>query len=305
MPKLIITRGLPGSGKSTKARAWVAEDPTGRARINRDDLRKSMHGGVYLGRDTEVQITTAQHAAIRALLRRGICVVCDDTNLPSRVVRELRRLATTAGSEFEVWDLTDVPPEVCIQRDALRDRTVGSDVIRGMHQRYIAGKPYPLPIADEPDDSTVAEPYVPQVGAATAIMVDIDGTVALMGDRSPYPGCDGEDRCGEDSPNRPVIDVVLALYASGHEVIFCSGRTEACREQTEQWLLKHVGVQYVALYMRAIGDQRKDSIVKTELFDQHIRKFWHVVAAIDDRRQVVDAWRSLGLTVLQVADGDF
>jgi predicted kinase len=305
MPTLIIIRGLPGSGKSTKARAWVAEDPTLRARVNRDDLRKSLHGGVYLGRDTEVQITTAQHAAIRALLRSGICVVCDATNLPSRIVRELRRLATAAGSEFEVWDLTDTPPEICIQRDALRDRTVGPDVIGGMHRRYIAGKPHPLPITDDAAESTTTETYVPQVGAATAIMVDIDGTVALTGDRSPYPGADGEGRCGEDSPNHPVIEVVRAMHATGHEVIFCSGRTEACREQTEQWLSEHVGVQYVALHMRAIGDQRKDSVVKVELFDRNIRKQWHVVAVIDDRRQVVDAWRSIGLTVFQCAAGDF
>jgi len=30
-----------------------------------------------------------------------------------------------------------------------------------------------------------------------------------------------------------------------------------------------------------------------------------VVAVLDDRNQVVEAWRSMGLTVLQVADGAF
>lgn len=39
MNTLTITRGLPGSGKSTWAKAWTAADPTCRARVNRDDLR--------------------------------------------------------------------------------------------------------------------------------------------------------------------------------------------------------------------------------------------------------------------------
>ena len=36
--KLILCRGIQGSGKSTWAKAWVAEDPEHRIRINNDDL---------------------------------------------------------------------------------------------------------------------------------------------------------------------------------------------------------------------------------------------------------------------------
>ena len=42
MPTLHLTRGIPGSGKSTFAKQWVQEDPEGRVRINRDDLRGMM-----------------------------------------------------------------------------------------------------------------------------------------------------------------------------------------------------------------------------------------------------------------------
>jgi hypothetical protein len=132
-------------------------------------------------------------------------------------------------------------------------------------------------------------------------MVDIDGTAALMCDRSPYD----ETRVHEDLPNGPVIAAVRAMHAAGHEVIFCSGRTEGCREATEKWLSDHVGIPYVGLYMRSVGDDRKDSIVKVELFDKHIRRFWDVVCVFDDRSQVVKAWRSLGLAVFAVAEGEF
>ena len=52
-------------------------------------------------------------------------------------------------------------------------------------------------------------------------------------------------------------------------------------------------------------DQRKDSVVKVEIFDREIRHAYRVIGVFDDRAQVVRAWRALGLTVFQVADGNF
>ncbi len=303
-PTLIITRGLPGSGKSTTARAWVAADPAHRARINRDDLREQLHGSVWLGQDTERQIIAAQHGAITALLRKGIDVVCDDTNLPQRTVRDLARVAALAGADLTVWDMTDVDLEVCVQRDFLRNgrARVGEDIIRGMYDRYLRGRAHPLPMPDlGPVGAGERAPYVPVPGAPRVVMVDIDGTVALMAGRSPYD----ETRVHEDRPNAPVIAAVGAAWLAGCQIIFCSGRHESCREATEAWLKKHVDVPYIALYMRADGDMRPDVEVKLDLFDAHIRHAYHVQYVLDDRQQVVDAWRSIGLTVLQVAPGNF
>lgn len=145
MTRLIITRGLPGSGKSTLAKDWVASDPTSRARINRDDLRAQLHGGYV---QQEAQITAVRNAAIGALLRRGVDVVCDDTNLPNGVVRDLHAVAARAGAELEVWDLTHVPVDECIRRDAGRDHPVGEHVIRQMFDRYLDGRSIPLPLPE-------------------------------------------------------------------------------------------------------------------------------------------------------------
>jgi len=99
---------------------------------------------------------------------------------------------------------------------------------------------------------------------------------------------------------------VQALDASGYGVVFMSGRTEGCRDATVKWLNEHVGVtRYHGLFMRAVGDSRKDAIVKAELFDAHIRGAYNVVLVLDDRDQVVKMWRQMGLTVLQVAEGNF
>lgn len=305
---LRIYRGLPGSGKTTLARAWVAEDPTVRARVNRDSVRAMLHDSVFLGPTTERSVMAVRDAAIGSLLRRGVSIACDDTNLPSRVIRDLLALATSAGVPHEVVDLTNVSAEVCIERDAARAVTVGASVIRDMHTRYLRGQPYPLPMPMPSEAvAAVAEygpPYLPPRGKPTAVMVDVDGTVALMNGRSPYD----ETRVGDDQPNLPVIAAVNAMRDTGHRVLFCSGRTEACRLDTVTWLDEHlprVGVQSSALFMRAPGDTRKDAIVKAEIFDRHIRDHYRVVAVFDDRNSVVAMWRSLGLTVFQVADGDF
>ena len=65
-----------------------------------------------------------------------------------------------------------------------------------------------------------------------------DGTVALHGTRDPFD----ETRVHEDRGNLPVIAAVRAMADAGFTVIFCSGRTEACRAATEKWLREHVRV---------------------------------------------------------------
>ena len=40
--KVLVLRGLQGSGKSTFAKQWVNEDPEHRVRFNRDDIRNML-----------------------------------------------------------------------------------------------------------------------------------------------------------------------------------------------------------------------------------------------------------------------
>ena len=140
MSTLVITRGLPGSGKTTQARAWVAEDPANRARVNRDDLRAMVYGGTQVAGPAEGRIIKARNALIRVFLASGLDVICDDTNLPSRTVSDLRDLARKCGATLEVRDLTHVPLEACLTRNAVRtDKLpVPEEWIRRMHAEYIA-----------------------------------------------------------------------------------------------------------------------------------------------------------------------
>jgi predicted kinase len=308
MSKLIITRGLPGSGKTTYAKRWVSEDATRRSRVNRDDLRELLHGGAHgYDRPLEQAVTWAHQGAVRTLLMSGRDVICDDMNLQNKQVKEWMKLAAEVGADFEVVDFTNVTPAECIRRDVQRASTggrhVGYEYIEKKWQQFIKGRPYPLPLP-ELSAPTHFEPYVPHKWDTKCILVDIDGTMALMNGRSPFDWW----AVGTDLPNQAIVDLVWvysrSAWASDIEVIFMSGRDEVCRPETTKWLAE-LGFSSNKLFMRPQGDTRADHIVKLELFDEHIRHNYNVQFVLDDRKQVVDMWRRLGLTCLQVAPGDF
>lgn len=303
MATLTATRGLPASGKTTYARYRLEQSKPGElVRLNRDDIRAMIHGTGHYIHTTEQQVSTVQHGSVERLLSAGVSVIVDDTNLRAKHLRTLAEIAWKVGAEFEVEDFTDVPLMECLARNA--KRTVGQvpdEVILKMHQKFLAGQKLPLALPVRPE-TTAGAPYIPDPSLPRAVMVDIDGTVAIHGDRDPYD----TSRYDEDTPNDSVVRVVRSMWESGeYAVVFCSGRDEEFRDVTEKWLAHHVGVPFEALYMRPKGDRRRDDIVKLELFDTHIRAAWNVTCVFDDRDRVVEAWRSIGLTVLQVAPGEF
>lgn len=139
----------------------------------------------------------------------------------------------------------------------------------------------------------------------TINIVDIDGTVAAH----PNRGHHDYAKVGEDLPIHKIISLVNTLDMDVDYTMFVSGRPYSCHEDTEQWLRTHVRAFDPAygsrLFMRATGDYRKDDIVKQEIYFREIHNIYTVNYVIDDRNRVVKMWRELGLTVLQVADGDF
>ena len=140
MSTLRIMRGYPASGKTTLARLWVNEDPDGRARVNRDDLRASMYDKAGVLTFTQEQtISKVQRAQVRVLLRAGVDVVVDDTNLRLKFAQAWVDLAAQCGAQVEVVDVrTDV--DECVRRDMSRGlrggREVGASVIRGIAAKF-------------------------------------------------------------------------------------------------------------------------------------------------------------------------
>ena len=135
MSKLIITRGLPASGKSTWAKQWVLEDPEHRVRINQDDIRLML--GKYWVPSREKLVQEIQFDAIVEALSREFDVVIDNTNLNKKVLEEFDRLIKTFENyEIEYKDFFDTPLSVCIERDKNRDLQVTEKVIRSFYNNY-------------------------------------------------------------------------------------------------------------------------------------------------------------------------
>lgn len=137
-----------------------------------------------------------------------------------------------------------------------------------------------------------------------AIICDLDGTLALIGDRDPF----NPKTLDADELNNPVANI-LEVYAHQKlfkiQIIFVTGRFEKYRKQTEGWLKKHDITSYL-LFMRKDEDFRKDIVYKKEIYQTHIQKDYEVLFVLEDRDQTVKMWRQeLGLTCLQVAYGAF
>ncbi len=293
MKTLYMMKGLPGSGKTTEALKMM-EDRADLKRINRDDLRVMIDGGKWSG-PNEKFIKKLRDTLIKKALTDGYSVICDDTNLHPGNETRLRQIATECSAQFETVSFTDVDIETCIERDLKRHRSVGERVIRDMHRKFLR-----LPVTCPPSyDHDLPD----------AIIVDIDGTLAIKGDRSPYDW----HRVGEDTLNEPISDLVKQYsreYWDARDgslryvTILVSGRDSVCHEKTISWLNMH-GIRYHHLFMRPEGNCEKDSIIKRRIYDEHILGKYNVKWVFDDRNQTVSMWRSLGLTCLQVADGNF
>jgi len=82
-----------------------------------------------------------------------------------------------------------------------------------------------------------------------AIICDIDGTLAHIGERSPYDW----HRVGEDTLDQVVIDILR--HFNDRVIILVSGRDESCRNETQQWLSDNK-VPFQHLYMRPEKDNK-------------------------------------------------
>ena len=77
-------------------------------------------------------------------------------------------------------------------------------------------------------------------------------------------------------------------------------------KNTEKWLQENdLDLHDGHLYMRPRGDHRADYIAKEIILDFEILTRFTPLMFIDDRKQVVDLWRSRGYTCLACHEGDF
>lgn len=133
--RLTLTKGLPGSGKSTWAREEA--DRTGAVLLGLDGLRTVLHGGWRGDSRSETQVRLVQYTGVRGLLRAHYDVIVDDLGLDEAYTAPLAFLAGQMDAELVIEDrFLAVPLAECIRRDAGREKPLGGAAIHSLAARY-------------------------------------------------------------------------------------------------------------------------------------------------------------------------
>ncbi len=119
-PPLIVVSGLPGTGKSFFCRKLAEKLPF--LILASDALRKVLFPTPQYNEQENKRLFSACHVLIEELLKKGIPVIFDATNLLEHHREYLYRAAERAGAKLIlVW--VEAPPEVVRQRLIARERT--------------------------------------------------------------------------------------------------------------------------------------------------------------------------------------
>ena len=303
-----ITRGLPGSGKSTFAKQWVGVNPENRVRVNRDAIRWTQGIRTGIGSPAEENLVgVIEKAMVLGAIKAKKHVIIDATHLNPDYIRAWFKLAKANGvRDVEIIDF-DVPVETAVLRDlARRDeggRYVGAAIIEKMAERAKIGVHGELPKAPkftavEPFNRRPIAEFDPEL--PNAYIVDTDGTMANhVGIRNPYD----TSRYEEDTLHENVARTIWHLEMT-NSIIGVSGRKEAFRKVTEQWWVEKARIRPDEFYFRKDGDDRSDDVVKAEIYEEHIRGRFNIIGVFDDRGRVLRMWRAKGFTTFAVGDTD-
>ena len=293
---LYITRGISCSGKTTWATNKVKEDlnltKVNTVDINRENIRfnhvsPGSNWRTYKMNQTNENLVTeyAQSFAETAALA-GSNIILSDTNLNPKYLKPWIQFASDYDYTIKYIDF-DVTIEEAWKRDTLRANGVGHSIIYQQMQKY---------------QKLNYRVYKPNPDLPSAIIVDLDGTVADKGTRHAFAWME----VGNDAPRSLIITMILAVAKEHNaQILFTSGRDNICRDLSASWIEKHIGIKKedVKLFMRPNDDYRKDTLVKEEIFWRDINPYYNVIGAFDDRPCIVRLWNLIGIpNVIAVAD---
>jgi predicted kinase len=287
---VIFTKGLIASGKSTWAKQFVKDNQSYK-RVSRDDLRHMLSS--YTFNDTnETIVSIMEKQIVLKLLAEGCNIIIDAQHLNEKYITDWKRFVKMAEPnctfEFEIKEFPITLGEA-IERDKKRDFVIGEKVIKQTWRKYEIELKQMIERAKPKYEIKEHLPY--------AIICDIDGTLSHSPNRKIF---DFKEVIN-DKVIGPVAYLLSAIncFEWGEDIIIVSGREEICRKETEEWL-KNNDIFYEHLYMRKEKDYRDDTIIKKEIYEEHIKDKYNINFVIDDRPSVVQMWIDLGLFVFNV-----
>lgn len=136
--KMVIMRGIPGSGKTTYSKQLVDQ---GYNRISKDDIREMLNN-YKLNNSDEKLVHDIQMNILRTLILDGRNIVIDNTHIRDSYIKEIKdaveRMSKLVNYEYEIeMKLINTDLKVCIERNAKRSRPVFEKVIKKMHDDLV------------------------------------------------------------------------------------------------------------------------------------------------------------------------
>ena len=294
--KAHIMIGISGSGKST----YVKEHTTpGSVIVNNDSARRRFVGinsednlwDYYkFDKNVESQVKSEIDALINHALYNDKDLWIDNTNLTVAKNKHLKEFLEQLGYEVHFHNLnTSSNINTYLYNNQQRINRLKPSVINDQYIRVCINNYVNFETGD-------------RVQARIAL-VDIDGTVAdHFNERSPFDW----SKVSNDRPRPYVIETLKALYNFGSIdfIQFLSGRESICYDDTMIWLQNVAGFDMTRhrLLMRQRKDNRKDVIIKSEIYENCIKDKYEIKFVFDDRNQVVDYWWDQKLPVFHVGD---
>lgn len=288
MKKFIVTKGLPGSGKSFFAVNFI-KGKKDWVRINNDTISEMLFGDPFADGQSHV-IKQVREDLVHKFMKKSKNIIIDNTNLHSDRIVEYKEMCERHNAAlekdqeaytFEIKDFTDVPLNTCLERNRHRERKVPEHVIKDMYKRYIQKAWVPMT-----QDSSLPK----------AIIVDIDGTVANCEHRNPFD----QTKAGDDDLIEHIANMVKLYHQNGYKIIYLSGREEKSRAVTTAWFKKHDLPLGELLLLNKDGEKRSSAITKIEIFDKHIKNNYYIELVLEDRWKNIEAWNKFGLMTLMV-----
>ena len=293
--KLLI--GISGSGKSTYSHELWETNPSNFVIINRDKIRELLFGytessihNYYKRNDIvklEKKVTKYEDTLIYEALEENKTIILDATHLEKKYIER-----------HEYWNVPielvwfDINLDTAIERDSIRNRKVGKDIITKQYNKYINLK------KSFGDYNFIPYNIKCDLNLPPCILYDIDGTIAQMHNRGPFEW----NKVKEDYMIYSVVSTIdwLSDLDSKNRptVILCTGRDGIALNDTIEWLNNNE-IYYDDIMIRNEKDMRPDWIVKEEMW-KNISEKYNIIAMYDDRLQVVRRARALGLKVFNV-----
>lgn len=200
---------------------------------------------------------------VRSALDCGLTPIIDATNLNPKTIAKWENIANEYNAKIEYHECI-LPFEEACKNDEARGNKVGRNTIKDFFKRYY---PALLYASKEERKMLPIDESKPK-----CILVDIDGTLALRTNRSPFE----YEKVEDDDCDFRMVELINSIKSNcEYNIIFVTGREDIgkSKECTKRWLTKHFGPEeFISkgasvitnweLKMRAEGDKRSDDIVK-------------------------------------------